>query len=232
VRPSLVMAALFLGVIVSPRANASPLYYTLTDLGTSDTLQTDANGDTYGVTNAAGTVTYALDKTPVTESVGPMIYPIYGGYYRVTTFQTQGGSYTDMESWSASGNYRNDPFIGPVTSVNIQGSMIGPSFGGLGLLAHLPGYGLYEGLLGQSVYTPPATVPASQFHFTSGQVIDDLNRIVADGNDGHDYLLTPTSLGTPQTVPEPSTLIVFGLVAAALMAHHARRPRHRDASPR
>ncbi len=38
---------------------------------------------------------------------------------------------------------------------------------------------------------------------------------ITQGTDGHEYLLTPTALGAPQTVPEPSTLLIFGFGAAA-----------------
>ncbi len=100
-RPSIVVAALFLGLVGASRAGASPRYYTLTDLGTSDTLLTNANGYTYGVTNAAGTVTYALDKSPVVLSYGPPVenWDPTLRYSQVTTFQTQGGSYSATSEW-------------------------------------------------------------------------------------------------------------------------------------
>jgi hypothetical protein len=57
--------------------------------------------------------------------------------------------------------------------------------------------------------------------------IDAQGRIVATGDDGtgtsHEYLLTPPALGTTNAVPEPSTLLVFGLALGGYAAHMIRR---------
>jgi PEP-CTERM motif len=58
---------------------------------------------------------------------------------------------------------------------------------------------------------------------TSAFKIDDLGRILAQGSDGHDYLLTPTALGSPETVPEPSSVMVFGVVGSLLGLRSIRR---------
>jgi probable HAF family extracellular repeat protein len=59
--------------------------------------------------------------------------------------------------------------------------------------------------------------------------IDAQGRIVAVGDDStgtaHEYLLTPTSLGTPDPVPEPSTLAIFGLAIGGYGAHRLARRR-------
>ncbi len=114
--------------------------------------------------------------------------------------------------------------------------MIGNTNGGitLGVIGMSGVGGGYGDMLDSPYnYTAPATLPFTQFYFTQGQLIDDLGRIVAKASDGHDYLLTPTSLGAPQTVPEPSTLIIFGLGAAALLASGVRRrARLQGSSPR
>lgn len=175
-RPFLVVATLFLGLVVASRAGASPLYYTLTDLGTSDTLQTDAKGYPYGVTNAAGTVTYALDKSPVVESLGPVVETWGMGlmYSQDTTFQTQGGSYSvTTEWWELSPvvqSYelgRPGVLFGRVWDVNIHGEMIGPANGGaLGVLG-IPGVpGGFAGELTTDSYLAPTTLPSGQFYLT------------------------------------------------------------------
>lgn len=247
-RPYFALATLFFGLIGSPCADASPLYYTVTDLGlapsqftgvhgdwVSATLTQDANGDVNGVTNAAGTVTYAFQKSTVVVTVSPRVENwTFGGPQStyVTTFQTQGGTYSIGTSNDWWGDYRTvtGVFYGNVTDVNIHGQMVGGTSGGgaLGVMG-IPVVTGMVGLLTEDSYQNPTSNP--YFYFTGrGPLIDDLGRILAQGSDGHEYLLTPTSLGAPQTVPEPSTLLIFGLGAAALMAHHARRPRRRGPS--
>ncbi len=57
---------------------------------------------------------------------------------------------------------------------------------------------------------------ASRINLTSGLHVDDLGRIIAEGQttngDIHDYLLTPTDLPSP--APEPSTLAILGFALA------------------
>ncbi len=239
-RPSLAFAALFLGLIASPRADADPLLtYTLTDLGTSDTLVKDTKGDITGVSNAAGTVTYALDKSPVVVTVGPQLPSNRDdqiGYSYTTTFQTQGGTYSATTYWehdptSSQGITQTFPFYGTVSDVNIHGQMVGSTEGGapLGVFGIPVAYGP-EGLLTLSSYVNPTSDPTFYLR-GAGAIIDDLGRILTDGSNGHEYLLTPSSLGAPQTVPEPSTLLIFGLGAAALM-YRAHRATLRGPSPR
>lgn len=65
--------------------------------------------------------------------------------------------------------------------------------------------------------------PTSGLTFSDAVGIDGTGRIVAFATDGsgvsHEYLLTPT------TVPEPSVLALFGLVAGGLALQHDRRRR-------
>ena len=228
-RPSLALAALTLVLVASPYANADRLYYySLTDLGTSDTLVKDASGDITGVTNAAGTLTYAFDKTPVVVTVGPTVRSFPMGLNEdtyVTTFQTQGGTYSVATNHDGWGDFRTvtGSFFGTVSDANIHGEMIGSTSGGQALgVMNIPGVGTvgYAGL-------PDIPIPSSDGNFwlRPGGYLDDLGRILATGTDGHKYLLTPTSLGSPQTVPEPSTLIVFGIIAAVLVRKGCRSQR-------
>ena len=58
---------------------------------------------------------------------------------------------------------------------------------------------------------------------TSAVKIDDLGRILTRGSDGHDYLLTPDALGPAATVPEPTTLMMLGLVGTTIAFRSIRR---------
>ena len=242
-RLSAALAMLFLGLTAFSRANASPFPYTVTDLGTTTAnstsfegkswhvgLTTDANGDITGVSNADGTIKYAFDKSPVWTSYGgPAAYspPLFQeGYAYNTIYHTISGNFTSMITVSGALNLQvqQGPFWGggpnpPVTDVNIHGQMIGDLTGNLAILANPP-----AGLVFTYGVVPPNGGFAFRFEAT-GALIDDSGRVLAPGTNGHEYLLTPTSLGTPQTVPEPSTLIVFGLVAAAIVRRGCPRSR-------
>jgi hypothetical protein len=113
--------------------------------------------------------------------------------------------------------------------VNSQGQYVGTSlyYGKAGT------YAAFSGLDGRShdfsdtaqvadnLNSYIATIPGVTL--TSALKIDDLGRILAQGSDGHDYLLTPTALGSPSTVPEPSTALMLGLVGTLLGLRTIRR---------
>ena len=67
------------------------------------------------------------------------------------------------------------------------------------------------------------TIP--NVYLTSAVAIDDLGRIATIGSNGDAYLLTPTALGAPVTVPEPSTAMLLGM-AFALLGLRSLRPGH------
>lgn len=201
--------------------------------GAAARLAMDAAGDITGVSNSSGTLTYAFNKSPVSVTYGPVFdawqagqfYTLSGTDYSTytTTFHTLGGTYSVSTYRGAMAMW--DPITeghvhGLPIDANIHGQILVTAQGSdfLGVLG-VPGV---EGSL-TGFYTPPTS---SYFHLRGvGALIDDLGRIIAAGTDGHEYLLTPTSLGTPQTVPEPSTLIVFGLVAAAILRRGYARSR-------
>jgi hypothetical protein len=215
VKVSIAIASVFLCVAVASRAGASPVYYGLTDLGTSDTLLKDANGTIYGVTNAVGTKTYTFQKTPVEVSIGPQVetWTDRERFTWVTTFVTQGGTYTTTTVHDIGGDYRtvtNGILYGLVNDVNIHGQMVGSAALGLGVIG-VPGASNPEGV---PSYAIPLPYNNSNFLLESGATIDDLGRILAKGNNGDIYLLTPNQLGSPQTVPEPSA---FAMMIVAII---------------
>jgi hypothetical protein len=65
--------------------------------------------------------------------------------------------------------------------------------------------------------------PIPNVYLTSAIKIDDLGRILTVGSDSHNYLLTPVELGTAATVPEPTTLMLLGLVGSCLGIRRLRR---------
>ncbi len=79
--------------VVGPRADASSILYNTTDLGSGFNLQTNPDGSTYGVTNAAGTATYAFDKSPVTSINIPSQGDPYTVPYWKQTLTMQSGSF-------------------------------------------------------------------------------------------------------------------------------------------
>src|SRR4051812_38116764 len=68
--PRFLVALPVLVLSLTSGAKADPLFsplYSVTDLGTSYTLEKDAGGTAGGATTADGTVTYAFEKAPVTH---------------------------------------------------------------------------------------------------------------------------------------------------------------------
>jgi hypothetical protein len=84
-------------------------------------------------------------------------------------------------------------------------------FSAVGAQSHVLGG---DGFVVDNLNNYIATIPGVSL--TSAVEIDDLGRIIAKGSNGDDYLLTPTSLGSPATVPEPTTATLLGLSGALL----------------
>ena len=227
-------AAILLSLFSVSRAEAGAIYST-TDLGTSDQLEANANGQVYGVANSTGSVVYAFDKAPVTAiDVGPInignaqyqyltleigthqvgyinaISPVLGVFLYPT-----GQGYSSGWFISAGGFSGNSPLL----DVNSQGQYVGISqfYGKAGTYAAfstLDGYShdyTDTTQVANNLNSYIVTIPGVSL--TSAFKIDDLGRILAEGSDGHNYLLTPTSLGSPSTVPEPSTVIMLGMAS-------------------
>lgn len=247
----------FLVLTLPPGAKGEPLFsplYSVTDLGTSYTLENDAGGTAHGVTAADGTVTYAFEKSPVTH-----INEVHPGgnhqdSYTAWTLENNGhkvGYNFDDHGSLPTGTFAPTfaPLLGswsthqgtlPVSDLNAQGAVVGTGL--LDVFEHDGSYAAYtnsaENFLNgidqrvvNNLNNYVASVPND--YLRSADMIDDMGRILASGNsswatlidkDGqsvtrlvsHKYLLTPLGLGAPETVPEPSTLALLGVVAVGL----------------
>lgn len=218
---------------------ADPLYsprYSVTDLGTSFSLQEDSDGHAHSVTNAGGTTAYVFDKSPVTM----LNHVVPGGNhaesYRVDLLSNNG--YTLRYNYDDHGSLMQGTFapsfsaiLGswithagrvPVADMNSRGEVVGMSEAGPTIGT---GYAAYHPFVDQFIdphleaseisnlnnYIP--SLPGD--YLISASKIDDQGRILASGST-HRYLLTPLELGPPATVPEPSTLAFFGVATAIL----------------
>lgn len=224
-RSAVLGAIVILGVFGASRVVAAPYYYTLTDLGATHTLQKDSGGTIHGVTNAAGTTTYAFEKTPVVVTDGPhetSWNPLEEERW-TTKFQTQAGTYIAYTQHDYHGDYRTitrvtDNYVwGTVFDANIRGQFLGAGTDGYLKVVGVPGYTLSMYPLIQN------PVPDPGFYLKAGGAIDDLGRVLAQGSNGETYLLTPQELGPPQTVPEPTVLALAGLVSLGAASRAAVR---------
>ena len=238
-------------LVVAPRADAASIQYSATDLGAGFTLQTNPDGSTYGVSNASGTTAYAFDKVPVTPINVRQNDEFNSDRYSIMTMQVgshQAGFIHDNVAFSEGGGisgfapttegvasgwyikveyaqYPSPNFRSPVLDVNNQGQIVGVSdiYQAQGTYAAFTGInGLPHGwnaTVSDNLNNYIATIPGVSL--TSAFKIDDLGRILALGSDNHDYLLTPTSLGGVEFVPEPTTLATLGALCL-LLGHRIR----------
>ena len=241
-----IVAATFMGILAATRAEAAALYST-TDLGASYTLETTTGGyavnpysPLYGVANSDGSVVYAFDKSPVTPINLRTDYQIHDAYMLLTLQNGphQVGYLSDNYSQSGvlSSPAPNGFFdwsmptggTSPVSDINSHGQFVGTSiYGSATIAAFSDPNGFSHELTGKgSAITDNlndyiATIPGVSL--TSAFAIDDLGRILAFGSNGDTYLLTPTALGGPETVPEPTAAVIFCVVGSVLGFRSIRR---------
>lgn len=212
-------------------AHADPLY-SMTNLGPAISYQYAPNGGYESVASVASGTTYAFDKTPITVSIKDSSPDALSGISERVTFAA-GGYHADNQYWS------NNPTItssvgwwsyqylgsrsGPIEDINVHGQVVGtldkslsPFPGGVAM-ATLPGLqnhhsDQYNGGDYLNLLIPPQP---SEFALIDAFAIDDSGRILVRGNDSNIYLLTPTEPGPPLTAPEPTSLMLFSLVAGA-----------------
>ena len=156
-RPLLLLALLVSMIIAAP-ARADRMF-TVTDLGSSYTLQQDASGAVHSVTSGDGSQSYAFEKsltTPINvrywsqdgveiPTLGKWNYSnLFGGGYVVGTLQNGslvGGYYTESPSgynqvsdvpfgFYFAGSWHNE-MASPVSDMNSHGEIVGTSMLGL-----------------------------------------------------------------------------------------------------
>ncbi|QEH36994.1 hypothetical protein OJF2_55790 [Aquisphaera giovannonii] len=216
--------------------------FRVTDLGTGYRLQADSAGLVHGVISGDGGQTYAFEKSPVTALDEHVSFSPHAGE---TIWTMQNGAHR-------AGYQSNNTFSGtyPVTNSTTDGKTETVSNGWNGRPTDLNASGHYVGYAASTDWGAPATyamasglpgmesgVGALYYNnlnnyipqglgtrLTSAIQIDDLDRILARGEDGHVYLLTPNGLGLPSPVPEPTSLVLCILVlcGAALNARRMR----------
>jgi hypothetical protein len=215
-----IVATIFSLVSLGTTANADPLF-SVTDLGKGYHLQADPSGYVHSLTNSDGSATYVFDKSPVTVTYEPNKQDPLGLDNLVGTYTFKSGPFS-VDTYHYSNNelvWSSVGWVGsfdtpPVHDINVLGQVVGLDRFTLPGMQHLkPDDGpLYGGDLLDN-YIPQ--VPGLTL-LKDALKIDDQGRIVAEDWNGHDYLLTPLALGAPATVPEPTTLMVFGAVAIAI----------------
>jgi hypothetical protein len=214
-------------------ASAASILYSTNDLGTNSRTLTGTDRQEFGVTGLNG-VAYAFDKSPVTQIDVQSFSPWQNSSYYLTmqagNYQVGYGMAHELDhspygyfpsfmSFSAGWNTGGP---NPVSDLNIQGQVVGigaifqgsgPSaFQQMGTFAAFSAVGEKSHGFGSDVNNLNnyiATIPGVSL--TSAVMIDDLGRIIADGSDGHAYLLTPEALGPAATVPEPTTALLLVL---------------------
>jgi hypothetical protein len=221
--------------------------YSATDLGAGVKYQADPDGSIHAVATADGRSIYAFDKSPVTpiNLRTDYTYPGHQESYSVATLQkgahragytfayipTVGDiyypsfklPYYHQDEWFMRSDYSGNA-VSPVTDINIRGQMIGISQFVRGDDVHGT-YAAFSNLNGESHGSGSSVVdnlntyidPIPGVSLTSALKIDDLGRILAEGSDGHDYLLTPAAIGTAETVPEPTTMMLLGLAGSSIV---------------
>jgi hypothetical protein len=240
----LIGATILLGLMMASRADAASILYSTTDLGTGYQLQSRASGQVYGVAGLLG-VDYAFDKSPVTSiNLGPDYFG--NGEYQMLSMQngTYQVGYNNFHSPGV-GVFLYPTFEGaysgwfirpggyppsPVSDINSQGQVVGTSLYASGQTNTYAAFSdvndnahnvAADTSVKDNLNNYIATIPGVSL--TSALKIDDLGRIVAVGDNGHDYLLTPSALGPAATVPEPSTAMMFGVVGSFLGLRSIRR---------
>ncbi len=237
----------------SSLATGASILYNLTDLGASYHLEAGANGQLRSVANANGTAAYVFQKSPVISTTTRTTYPdspstyydgltLQSGSYQVGVIPINGKQFgiflqptfegATFNNWQGPGGSTS-----PIADINSSGQVVGQSTGGLtgvlnGQILVNTTYAAFtaDGMQSHSFnsanvdnlnnYVPPLT---NNF-LTAAVHIDDSGQIIAQSYNGDNYLLTPSSLGGAQPVPEPATALAWGFVGAGLAVYrHYRR---------
>jgi hypothetical protein len=240
--------ALLATLALAANASASAIapLYTTTDLGTGYNLLPGAGGSVDGVTGVysgiAPHVAYAFDKSPVTpidiripggsHADSFTQYTLANGPFQVGYRYDYGGALPfgmNVPTFEPTLNGWGLGAGSPVSDLNVHGQVVGTSLtpASLGLPVGTT-YAAFSDPNGQShgfgasvvdnLNNYIQTIPGVTL--TSALLIDDVGRIIAQGSDGHDYLLTPLTSGDPTPTPEPTTL---ALLAVASLGYLARR---------
>ncbi len=215
---------------------SSPLY-NVTDLGSNPSFQTDSAGNTSGVTSTDGSITYAFQKSPTqqidiqkTTDLPPhntfVHWTLQSGTHQTGYYGESGGLIIGLRILPLtvgpfSDWYSTNPAHPAVSDINNSGQVVGASDNSqvapFAAFSNPSGYSHdfnQRSSVVDNLNNYIATIPGMTL--VSAFKIDDVGRIVASGSDGHDYLLNPIALGAPQTVPEPSSVLVLGCAVASL----------------
>jgi hypothetical protein len=220
-------------------ARADPLFsplYSVTDLGTSYTLQKDAGGTVHGVTVADGSVTYAFDKAPVTyiNEIRPngSHQDSYTAYTMVNNGHKIGYNYDDHGSL-ITGTFAPTfaPILGswvthrgdlPVADLNTRGEVVG-----MGLLDPFERDGHYAAYtnsaetflngIGQRVVNNlnnyVQNMPGE--YLRTADMIDDNGRILASGTGSWTNVIDDDGHSLSRLVSHKYLLTPLGLGAPA-----------------
>ncbi len=257
VRQIVVLSALMVALCIPSTADAASMF-TVTDLGSSYTLQQDSSGTVSSVRSGDGSQAYAFQKSPVTQISGTSTNPI-SDY--VTTFLFQNNSYKTGYYYAYAGFSPNVPinfyYLGdwwtqgttsPVSDINSHGQIVGQSYGGQSYGNIISNsFAAFSDVNGQSHIDSTYGVYGDNninnyiakdlgVYLSSAVKIDDLGDIIAKGtlNGNQQYFLLSLN-GPPSPAPEPSTLafLAVGITALGIRSAHRRHvQRMRATQPR
>ena len=191
VRLMVFLTALMVSVSITSAANAGTMF-TVTNLGSSYTLQQDASGTVSSVTSGDGSQVYAFDKSPTTsidqlyyaDGVSQFPYVHEGGFLRYTlqNGSLKGGYYLDPFSGQMAYPYFPQVPIGfyflsswhnelmpPVADMNSHGEIVGTSVLGATSNYGAPTYAAFSA----------ATGGTHDLNNANSSVADNLNNYIA-----------------------------------------------------
>ncbi len=215
-------------MFIATRANAASMF-TLTDLGSSYTLQQDSSGVTDAVTSGDGSHTYAFEKAPISFNLSYPTPPPWGSDVRAAfTFSSKPGVAITFYQLDIGSGYINEVTPNwesvaprfPIHDLNSSGLVVGQQYGFNAVI--------YQINNGSDNFVPVdlngEIASSLSIHLTDALSIDDLGDIIAEGTlNGQDqyFLLTPN--GQPTPAPEPSTLAILAVGVSALAVRSAHR---------
>jgi hypothetical protein len=222
--------------------------FTVTDLGSSYTLQQDSSGTVHTVTSGDGDQTFAFEKAPVTQinqRVNSDVIPGVLGtiYYLFQVGTNKYGFETYYNPALPNGSesvplgipletgWHDGGMNGIISDVNAKGQFVGSgvslSSGTFAAFSTPSGGSHSIGDLGGYYYADALnTFIASNLgvNLTSSLKIDDLGDIIAEGslNGANQYFLL-TLNGPPTPAPEPTAILTLGVGIVTLCIHRVRR---------